>query len=78
MYVQGGSTALQTFLRSQYIHFRKSEEEEKKEIENEKEKRQTMLLSHCYLAIAGKLGLEHANLCALDKCIEHDKKLSVS
>ena len=68
-YAQDGNQALQTFLRNQYIHFRKSEEEE--------ESRQKMLLQDFYLAIARKLGLEHANLCANDKCIKHDKDLSV-
>jgi len=72
-YAQNGNQALQTFLRNQYIHFRKSEEEE-----DEEESRQKMLLKDFYLAIAQKLGLEHANLCANDKCIQHDKDLSVT
>ena len=72
-YAQNGNQALQTFLRNQYIHFRKSEEEE-----DEEESGQKMLLKDFYLAIAQKLGLEHANLCANDKCIQHDKDLSVT
>jgi len=72
-YAHDGNSALQKFLRDQYIHFRKSEEEE-----DEVESRQKMLLQDFYLAIAQQLGLEHANLSAKDKCIQHDKDLSVS
>jgi hypothetical protein len=72
-WAQNGNQALQTFLRNQYIHFRKSEEEEDVE-----ESRQKMLLQDFYLAIAQKLGLEHANLSPNDKCIQHDKDLSVT
>ena len=71
-YAQDGSPALQSFLRSQEV-FRKKVEEE-----GEEEDRQRMLLSDFYLEIARKLGLEHANLCAQDKCIQHDQTLSVS
>ena len=72
-YAQDGSPALQSFLRSQEVSFRKKVEEE-----GEEEDRQRMLLSDFYLEIARKLGLEHANLCAQDKCIQHDQTLSVS
>ena len=75
-WAQDGNLALQKYLRSLFIHFRKNDEEE--EEEDEVEERQMMCLPDFYLLIARKIGLENANLCTLDKFIEHDKSLSVS